>query len=989
MRLVIDLQAAQSMSAKRGIGRYSLELALAMMRAPRGHDVIVALNATLDIHTLDLYDTLRGVLPRQAIATWHGLTGSSHLLGEPARRAASEIIRAEAMLAHAPDAIHVASMFEGASDDTVTGWPPGVARPAVATTFYDAIPLIRRETYLDSAWAANGLTEWYLGRLDEIRRSDLLLAISQSSAQEAIVHLGMMPDQVANLRAGVSPRFARHAATDMPGFKSRLGLPDEFILFLGAGEPRKNEAGLLRAMALLPAGLRARYRAVIVGRIEPATFAGMLVEARLQPGEAVLIPWVDEADLPALYAAATVFVFPSLHEGFGLPALEAMACGTATLASNTTSLPEVVGDPEALFDPTDPVSISHRIQAVLSDPGLLARLQTDGCARAATFTWEASATRAWDALERLTGRQPKPPGRPRLAFVSPAPPVASGIADYSAELLPALAAHYDITLFCANPEAVAAPLGGAIALAAENTLPERAREFDRVLYQIGNSEFHAVALDTLLPEVPGVVMQHDAFLSGAMTIRSRDHPGGIPPLLFEAEGWPGLQILARDGLDKVLRDLPCSMPMLSDALGVMVHSLHAAGIQRDVAGPTLRLLDVLPLLRAIPELPTREAARQALGIAPDALVVTSFGMMAVTKCPDLVVAGFAAAFATRPAAILVFAGAPEPEAGIALRPAEAAGLKGRVRVTGRLSVAAYRRWLAATDIAVQLRRDSRGESSAALTDAMGAGLPIIANAHGALAELPPDALILLQDDADVSSIAAALHHLADAPMVRADLGRRAREHVRSCLSPDILAARYARAIEAGYAPSPRLMLDRALRGAAGTGADTSAVASCLAATFPRQLPRRLLLVAAAQGGALAHLKAAVATTPGGWRVEALREDAGALILDRLAAAAALGLKAVTPDEHFEAGPGDRLIVLSEWRACSAALVRLLRRTRLAGATVILAAEVVDAEWPSWADGIIAPAPQMGGRQRQGASAPVVFAPQPGQSIFALVTEGFL
>ena len=422
---------------------------------------------------------------------------------------------------------------------------------------------------------------------------------------------------------------------------------------------------------------------------------------------------------------------------------------------------------------------------------------------------------------------------------------------------------------------------------------------------------------------------------------------------------------------------------------MIVHSRHAAEIQRDVAGPDLRVLDVLPLLRAIPELPSRAEARKALGIADDALVVTSFGMMAPTKCPERVVAGFAAAFAGRPETILVFAGAPEPEAGIALRPAEAAGLSGRVRVTGRLPVAAYRQWLAATDVAVQLRRGSRGESSAALADAMAAGLAVIANAHGASAELPPEALVLLPDEANADLIGAALLRLADDPTARTVLGQLARDHARQHLSPEILAARYAHAIEAGYAPCASLSLDRAVRGAAGTGADLRAVAAALAASFPRRLPRRLLLLSASAGGARSELHRALSAARPGWRVEALSEEMGTLILDRLASARALGLPPVIPDEHFEAGPGDRLLVLSGAQELSAAALRALRGARLAGATVILAGEAVNAEFPVWADAVIAPQAISATPRVDGVPAPVVVGLRPDQMVFAVATEDFL
>ena len=309
-------------------------------------------------------------------------------------------------------------------------------------------------------------------------------------------------------------------------------------------------------------------------------------------------------------------------------------------------------------------------------------------------------------------------------------------------------------------------------------------------------------------------------------------------------------------------------------------------------------------------------------------------------------------------------------------------------LTGRLPVEVYRQWLAATDVAVQLRRGSRGESSAALADAMAAGLPIIANAHGASAELPAEALVLLPDEADAGAIADALLRLADDPQARRTLGRLALDHAREHLSPEILAARYARAIEAGYAPSALLSLDRAARRAAGTGADLRAVAAALAASFPRRVPRRLLLFSATASGALSELSRALATVSRGWQVEALREEAGTLILDRLAAAHALGLPAVIPDEHFEAGPGDILLLLSGWQECSAPAVHALRHARLAGAIVILAGEPPDSKAPAWADAVIAGGAVAAIRQTDAAPAPLALELAPDESIFGLATRVF-
>ena len=187
----------------------------------------------------------------------------------------------------------------------------------------------------------------------------------------------------------------------------------------------------------------------------------MAREAGLSEDDYVLTGQVPDADLVELYRQCRLFVCPSLREGFGLPALEAMACGTPAITSDTTSFPEVVGRVDAMFDPHSTEAISARLATVLGDPGLLAELSRHGLERAKRYSWE---TTGWKSPRRLRGtaRAPEsaepqelelepdrdtvtpPARRPRLALVGPLPPEPSPVAGWSATLLAELVRHYDV-----------------------------------------------------------------------------------------------------------------------------------------------------------------------------------------------------------------------------------------------------------------------------------------------------------------------------------------------------------------------------------------------------------------------------------------------------------------------------------------------------------------------------------------------------------------
>lgn len=414
MRIVIDLQGAQTASRFRGIGRYSMALTRGILRNAGGHDIWIVLNGALEESVTQLRADLAGLVPNERIRVFEppGRIAEIDARAAPRCRAA-EMLREQFIAMLAPDVVLVTSLFEGFLDDAVGSVGTFVDGIRTAVVLYDLIPLLNPGTYLGSPY----LRQCYMRKIASLKRAGLLLAISDYARREAIEALGLQPERVVAISTAVDESFVPGTATraDIEAVRARFGVTRGMLLCAPGGyDPRKNIAGLVTAYGLLPAAIRERYQLVIASRIAPAERQTLLAHAArsgLAGSDLVLTGYVGDADLITLYQAADLFVFPSLHEGFGLPALEAMACGTPTIGSNSTSVPEVVGLAEAMFDPRDPQAIADKIADVFGDAALLARLRSHGRTQAARFSWDETARRALHALEAQLAACPPPPLR--------------------------------------------------------------------------------------------------------------------------------------------------------------------------------------------------------------------------------------------------------------------------------------------------------------------------------------------------------------------------------------------------------------------------------------------------------------------------------------------------------------------------------------------------------------------------------------------------
>jgi glycosyltransferase involved in cell wall biosynthesis len=263
------------------------------------------------------------------------------------------------------------------------------------------------------------LNRWYLNLTLPLycRRATNIVAVSEQSKRDVVEAYGIPPEKITVIYEAADLRFRPQPPEAVAAVRSRYHLPDRYLLFVGTIEPRKNLGRVLAAFERLHAE-KLTDALVIVGKrgwLYDEFFAAL---ERSPARQAVIFPgFVPDADLPAVYAGAQALAFPSIFEGFGLPVLEAMGCGTPVICSNTSSLPEVAGDlsrdselalnavkgqaAALLVDPVDTEAITAALRSVLTDAGLSADLRARGLAQAAHFSWQRAAQETAELYGRL------------------------------------------------------------------------------------------------------------------------------------------------------------------------------------------------------------------------------------------------------------------------------------------------------------------------------------------------------------------------------------------------------------------------------------------------------------------------------------------------------------------------------------------------------------------------------------------------------------
>lgn len=738
--------------------------------------------------------------------------------------------------AHGDDALERAEMFQAwigdSGFDLFHATTPMLPNEPVMThldacpsvvTLYDLIPLVFPDHYL----GAGADRDRYLRALALLARAPQLIAISESARHDALHYLGIGPDRIAVAYPVADPVFrpieAREADVTLKRLRAKLGLAGRFVVSVTHLHHSKNIDLLFGGYALLPARLRRELPLVLccelddagTGRVHAMTSALGIAD------DVVVTGMVSDEELAALYARAAVVVHPSRYEGFGLPVLEAMRCGTPVITTTSSSLPEVAGGAARLVDPDDRPALAQAIGDVAGDTELRQDLSRRGLAAAHRFSSEQLAVATLDAYRKAVTPPTagRPADRPRIALWTPVPPQQSGIADYSAELVEELSTTSDIEIFVDSgftPDLELVrryPVHHFSAFARRN----RSGAFEATIYQMGNSHFHLYMYDAIRTQ-PGIVVLHDMAWSQVLygQMRGRGDLAGFISQLKADEGADA----AREFVEFERFTPPvCERARLEfldrhSMLGGLVDSSLAQVVHFDACGT--ELVEQYPNARPhVVDMGVADpygrrphveqgAARARLLLPSGSFVVGTFGIVHPVKRIEACLRAVACVLPLVPNLVLLVVGrmaGPEYEAHLRHLAAEL-GVDQHVRFTGHVEKAVLNDHMIATDVVVNLRTPTHKHMSAIVARAVAAAKPVVISEFSGWAFLSESCFVRIPiDDTEVDALAEALKTLADDPRLRERLSHAARLRFLRRGNTRQMAAGYLRVIEAVRQPS--------------------------------------------------------------------------------------------------------------------------------------------------------------------------------------------
>lgn len=447
-------------------------------------------------------------------------------------------------------------------------------------------------------------------------------------------------------------------------------------------------------------------------------------------------------------------------------------------------------------------------------------------------------------------------GKKKLAVITPLPPERSGIADYAADLIPELCRWYDVDIITDQEKITASAILECCKVKSYSTFLKDAEIYDRILYQIGNSHYHE-HMFAMLEKVPGVVTLHDFFLGDVHYQRkiSASQGNALIPELYHSHGYSALLELRKNrGLNSAIEKYPCNFSVFRNALGIVAHSNYLAQLTKTYYGADACLnLIRIPLPRAQSSSRAEKSkARQLLGLSEDAPLVCSFGFIGENKLnTELLDAWLQSHKSRSPNAKLVFVGQNNGGPyGNKLAQTIQVAARGRASVTGWVDEQTYKLYLAAADLAVQLRINSRGETSAATMDCLAYGCPLIVNMHGYAIEIPTEVVESVPEKFTLAELSQLIDQMLEDAERSSAIALRARRYMEESHAIHRCAEAYHNAIETFYScgklsrylEKPLLSSVASRISSTATDDEIARISACLYDAIPRLCAGRQVFV---------------------------------------------------------------------------------------------------------------------------------------------------
>lgn len=662
----------------------------------------------------------------------------------------------------------------------------------VSYLVYDLIPLVMEQEYYDK-WPKS-IQQNYNERADKIKKADLILTISEASKQDLIKFLGIESQKIKVIYASTNEdaENVKNVRDEEKALLNEIGIKKPYIYSLTGNDPRKNNKGLINAFSNIMNNFE--ELTLVIGGIRQQSEQEELLKYAISKGvnkERLLFPgYVAENTLRALYRHCEVFVFPSLYEGFGLPVLEAMRSEAPVITSKCSSLPEITGDSAILVDPLNDEEIESSVTKVLSDKDYRSELIRKGIEQAKIFSWERTVVESIKSFESLQSAShemimQEDLQKPRLAYFSPLNPQSSGISDYSEELLVHLEKIYEVIIFVNGYIPSNPMISNNFKVVDIKENKKILENIDLRLYHVGNNEYHEWIIDTL-EKYPGYVVLHDLNLFGVFlysTYLKGNTEKFVNELVYNNgnEGIEAGTLLANSKIIPDNQNFPLFNRVVDMSSGVLVHSKYAADkirLNRNYKGPIISIPSGITIEN---QDVTREEIQAKLNFKSSEFSIGVFGNVIPNKRVDIIIKVISKLIETNPEVHLRIIGHPEPHYKKELTHlVSKLDMKKHVTFIDSPDIETFKQYIKASDLCINLRWPTMGETSATLIRALGYGVPCIVSNVGSYMEYPDDCVWKVDvDQFEEELLLSYLLELCNNKSLLKDMGDRAINYTES------------------------------------------------------------------------------------------------------------------------------------------------------------------------------------------------------------------
>lgn len=791
MNIAIDIQPLVSGSNERGMGRYTADLLMEMFRQDHENKYFI-----FNIYGKCIYDEMD--LPSNVHYEKFYMGQDNYLLhyeekgGQlylPYENITCGIFQTFIQKNNI-DLFLITSLFDSGVMCYRREWFHGAKLAIIA---YDLIPLVFREAYLNDPYRA----KQYYNNLECLKTADVIFAISNSVKADLEGYLDIDPQKIAVIHSGVSGIFRKESYTEAQKCEifKKHGIVSQYMIFPGGADFRKNVEGTIMAYSRMPEDLIEQYQLIITGSAPKEYIAAMndYIAQNGVKGRVLLTGFISDEELILLYNSAELVIFPSLYEGFGLPVIEAFACGKNVVTSNNSSLGEVAQGAAVLVNPFDIDDIKRGFVEALTQTDFSV-FQEKINQKLQLYVWENTAKMVLATINGMQGTFLEESNKKRIAFFSPMPPIPSGIADYSEELLNELCKYCDIDVFIDDGYQTVSKLPDNVHIFNHHLFGGKAKQYSAIIYQMGNSDFHLYMLPYIW-NYPGTVVIHDLNMHEC-----------IYHIYAMKQNWGQYREFLRYEVDDIDTFITC---MQSDA-GFAQQAIGEITVNRfvtefakniivhsDYSRAKLLEKNIGYQVKKIHLFANRELRqdtkklRQRYGIALDETVIASFGQAAgIKRIFQILQALLPILEENEKVKYYIVGRVLDPEI---LEYIKKMGLQEKVVITGFVKdIEIFKDYIDLSDICLNLRYPYYGETSASFMRILAAGKSSIVTDIGAFSEIPDNCCVKIgyDEDTEVTEIEQAVRKLIRDKEYAASLGENAIKFAQEKLDVRKSAAQY-------------------------------------------------------------------------------------------------------------------------------------------------------------------------------------------------------